>query len=76
MQEGTEGEAPKIAPSLQVILNLLKEKGQLTPKEIIEETGMANRTVSFALRKLIKLGKIKKRKLIQFDQRSPVYCTC
>ena len=53
-------ELMKLPPSAKFILFLLKLKGPLNRKRIIEETMMPDRTVGFALKLLVKSRLVKK----------------
>ncbi len=53
-------EIMKLPPSAKFILYLLKLKGPMNRKGIIEETMMPDRTVGFALKKLLEKNLIQK----------------
>lgn len=53
-------EVMKLPPSAKFILYLLKVKGPLNRKRIIKETMMPDRTVGFALKKLLDKNLIQK----------------
>ncbi len=55
--EDVINEMPK---SAKEVYTLLKEQGDLSPKEIIEITDKPPRTIRYALNKLLKVGLIKK----------------
>jgi DNA-binding MarR family transcriptional regulator len=63
------GRTPKSAIS---IIGTLAQHGPMCPQEISNELGMAPRTVSFALRKLLK-GEILRRIPNLSDMRRPMY---
>jgi len=51
----------------------LRQKGKKTPKDISKETGLAPRTVSLGLKKLMGPGYVGKVPNIQWDMRQPLY---
>lgn len=63
-------EIMKLPPSAKFIIYLLKVKGALNRKKIIEETMMPDRTVGFALKKLLEKHFIHKVDLESSTQRS------
>jgi len=77
VQEGQKTEKDEMMRSWDVVLEILRENGPMTPKDIMKEadkrTDFHSRTVSWALRRLIKLGKVRKSKPVQLDQRQPLY---
>jgi DNA-binding transcriptional ArsR family regulator len=60
----------KLPPSAKFILFLLKLKGPLNRKRIIQETMMPDRTVGFALKKLLEKELIEKVDLKDMPRRS------
>ena len=53
-------EIMKLPPSAKFIIHLLKMKGVMNRKQIIKETMMPDRTVGFALKKLLEKNLIQK----------------
>jgi DNA-binding MarR family transcriptional regulator len=65
------GELPASALS---VLEGLRAKGPMSPKDISRWTKVPIRTVNFAIQKLKKKGLIRRIPNLQ-DMRSPLYCT-
>lgn len=65
----------KLTKSQKRVLNLLRRSSKkgMTPKRIIEELSYAPRTVRYALRRLLKLGLLKKVPNLQEDMRTLLY---
>ena len=58
--------------SAMLVLDSLAAEGPMTPKTIIEKVGLAPRTISFALRTLVRERVV--RKIPNFsDMRQPIY---
>ncbi|MHA1963995.1 MAG: MarR family transcriptional regulator [Candidatus Thorarchaeota archaeon] len=55
-----------------LVLGSLATEGPMTPKTIIEKVGLAPRTISFALRTLIREKVIRKTPNLE-DMRQPIY---
>ncbi|MBY8996484.1 MAG: MarR family transcriptional regulator [Candidatus Thorarchaeota archaeon] len=55
-----------------LVLNSLAAEGPMTPKTIIEKVGLAPRTISFALRTLVREQVIRKTPNLS-DMRQPIY---
>ncbi|NHJ13864.1 MAG: winged helix-turn-helix transcriptional regulator [Candidatus Thorarchaeota archaeon] len=64
--------AQELPPSAKLVLKVLEYQGQLTQKEIIEETMLPARTVRYALSLLISEGLIKKHISLR-DSRQGIY---
>lgn len=56
-----------------LVLGSLISEGPMTPKTIIEKVGLAPRTISFALRTLVREKVIRKTPNLG-DMRQPIYC--
>ena len=63
-----------LSRSALIVLGHLSKNGPMTPKDIGIQAGLAPRTVSFALRKLIKKGLCRKVPNL-IDMRKPLYYT-
>ncbi|MFW9871216.1 MAG: sugar kinase [Candidatus Thorarchaeota archaeon] len=70
--ETTEEIAQELPPSAKLVFKILEYKGQLTQKEIIEETLLPPRTVRYALSLLMSEGLVDK-KLSLRDSRQGMY---
>ena len=64
--------AQELPPSAKLVLKILEYQGQLTQKEIVEETMLPPRTVRYALSLLISEGLIEKRLSLR-DSRHGLY---
>lgn len=53
---GDDTELTDLAPSAKLVYKVLEIEGELTQKEIVEETRMAPRTVRYALKQLESIG--------------------
>ncbi|MFX1484043.1 MAG: MarR family transcriptional regulator [Promethearchaeota archaeon] len=58
--------------SALIVLNSLTAEGPMTPKTIIEKVNLAPRTISFALRTLVREQVVKKTPNLA-DMRQPIY---
>ncbi len=58
--------------SAMLVLGSLAAEGPMTPKTIIEKVGLAPRTISFALRTLVREQVIRKTPNLS-DMRQPIY---
>jgi NAD+ kinase len=70
--EITEDLIHDLPPSAKLVLKMLEYQGQLTQKQIIEETMLPPRTVRYALSLLLSEGLIKKRVSLR-DSRQALY---
>ncbi|MHA1926053.1 MAG: MarR family transcriptional regulator [Candidatus Thorarchaeota archaeon] len=64
--------AQELPPSAKLVLKVLEYQGQLTQKEIVEETLLPARTVRYALSILISDGLVSKRVSLR-DSRQGLY---
>ncbi|MHA1864381.1 MAG: hypothetical protein ACTSWA_11485 [Candidatus Thorarchaeota archaeon] len=70
--EMSEDLAHELPPSAKLVLKVLEYQGQLSQKEIIEETMLPARTVRYALSLLLNEGVVKKRLSLR-DSRQGLY---
>lgn len=71
----TESEREKVEdqpPSAKLVFTVLKQKGDLTQKQIIEESMLSERTVRFALQRLMEINLVRKGLCIS-DARQNLY---
>ena len=70
--EASEDLAQELPPSAKLVLKVLEYQGQLSQKEIIEETKLPSRTVRYALSLLMSEGLVMKRLSLR-DSRQGIY---
>ena len=70
--KGSEDLAQELPPSAKLVLKVLEYQGQLSQKEIIEETKLPPRTVRYALSLLMSEGLVMKRLSLR-DSRQGMY---
>jgi DNA-binding MarR family transcriptional regulator len=74
-RRGSRNAVAQLPPSVKFVLKVLEGKRYATFSEIVQETGLPERTVKYALRRLKELGLVKVMPCIA-DARKRIYVLC